>query len=206
VLGQVYIDPTLSTRRLETVCGDGTPPHYALRVRQYLDQTFPDRWISRRGAIEWPPRSPDVSPLDLFMCEDLRQRIVNECLQITPQILQNVRQRFEQNLLKIKVKFPASIMVWGIMSSKGVGKLHFIDGNVDTNKYLAILEESLLPVMEECLTSGQDFVFQQDGAACRTSKKAIKWIEENNEPLFKWVSSSPDLSPIETLWHEMKKP
>ncbi|CAH2005525.1 unnamed protein product [Acanthoscelides obtectus] len=43
-----------------------------------------------------------------------------------------------------------------------------------------ILEESLLPVMEECLTSGLDFVFQKDGAACHTSKKAIKWMEENN--------------------------
>ncbi|CAH2015811.1 unnamed protein product [Acanthoscelides obtectus] len=30
-------------------------------------------------------------------------------------------------------------------------------------------------------------------------------MEENNVPLLKWVSSSPDLSPIETLWHEMKK-
>ncbi|CAH2013085.1 unnamed protein product, partial [Acanthoscelides obtectus] len=83
---------------------DGAPPHYALRVRQYLDQTFPDRWIGRRGAIEWSKRSPDLSPLDSFMwghlkskiyatqpasSEDLRQRIVNECLQITPQILQN---------------------------------------------------------------------------------------------------------------------
>ncbi|CAH2005359.1 unnamed protein product [Acanthoscelides obtectus] len=67
-----------------------------------------------------------------------------------------------------KVKFPASIMVWGSMSSKGVGKLHFNDGN------------SLLPVIEECLTSGQDFVFQQDGAACHTSKRAIKWMEEND--------------------------
>ncbi|CAH1990411.1 unnamed protein product [Acanthoscelides obtectus] len=47
--------------------------------------------------------------------------------------------------------------------------------------------------------SGQDFVFQQDGAACHTSQKAIKWMEENNVPLLKWVSSSPDLSPIETL-------
>ncbi|CAH1971996.1 unnamed protein product [Acanthoscelides obtectus] len=50
-----------------------------------------------------------------------------------------------------------------------------------------------------------NFVYQQDGAACHTSKKAIKWMEENNVPLLKWVSSSPDLSPIETLWHEMKK-
>ncbi|CAH1998266.1 unnamed protein product [Acanthoscelides obtectus] len=30
-------------------------------------------------------------------------------------------------------------------------------------------------------------------------------MEENNVPLLKWVSSSADLSPIETLWHEMKK-
>ncbi|CAH1986618.1 unnamed protein product [Acanthoscelides obtectus] len=46
---------------------DGAPPHYVLRVRQYLDQTFPDRWIGRRGVNEWPPRSPDLSPLDFFM-------------------------------------------------------------------------------------------------------------------------------------------
>lgn len=58
---------------------------------------------------------------------------------------------------------------------------------------------------EKCLTSGKDFVFQQDGAACHTSKKALKWMEDYNVPLLEWVSSSPDLSPIETLWHAMKK-
>lgn len=92
---------------------DGAPPHYALPVRQYLDEVFPEKWIGRRGAIEWPPRSPDLTPLDFFLwghlkskvymtqptsLEDLQQRIVNECRQITPQMLQNVRERFEQNL------------------------------------------------------------------------------------------------------------
>lgn len=48
---------------------DGAPPHYALIVRQYLDQRFPRNWIGRRGSIEWPPRSPDLSPLDFF-CGD----------------------------------------------------------------------------------------------------------------------------------------
>jgi len=46
---------------------DGTPPHYAQYVCEYLDQTFPDRWIERRGAIEWLPRSPDLSSLDFFL-------------------------------------------------------------------------------------------------------------------------------------------
>ncbi|CAH2016044.1 unnamed protein product [Acanthoscelides obtectus] len=37
------IDPAL-TAIIESQSQDGAPPHYALCVRQYLDQTFPDRW------------------------------------------------------------------------------------------------------------------------------------------------------------------
>ena len=45
---------------------DGAPPHYALRVRGYLNGVFPQRWFGRRGSIEWPPRSPDLTPMDFF--------------------------------------------------------------------------------------------------------------------------------------------
>ena len=45
---------------------DGAPPHYALNVRTFLHQTFPQRWFGRRGSIEWPPRSPDLTPMDFF--------------------------------------------------------------------------------------------------------------------------------------------
>ena len=45
---------------------DGAPPHYALRVRSYLNEVFPQRWFGRRGSIEWPPRSPDLTPMDFF--------------------------------------------------------------------------------------------------------------------------------------------
>ncbi|KAG8300084.1 hypothetical protein J6590_085337 [Homalodisca vitripennis] len=31
-----------------------------------LDNTFPRRWIGRRGAVEWPARSPDFNSLDYF--------------------------------------------------------------------------------------------------------------------------------------------
>ena len=44
---------------------DGVPPHYDAQVRQFLDQRFHNHWIGRRGPIEWPARSPDLSPLDL---------------------------------------------------------------------------------------------------------------------------------------------
>lgn len=45
---------------------DGAPPHFTVQVRQFLNANFPNQWIGRRGSIEWPPRSPDLTPLDFF--------------------------------------------------------------------------------------------------------------------------------------------
>lgn len=46
---------------------DGCPAHFAVNVRRYLDQAYPNRWIGRLGPILWPPRSPDLNPLDFFL-------------------------------------------------------------------------------------------------------------------------------------------
>jgi transposase len=54
---------------------DGAPPHYAQSVRQFLDEKFPDRWIGRRGPIEWPARSPDLTPTDFFLWGIIKDRV-----------------------------------------------------------------------------------------------------------------------------------
>lgn len=92
---------------------DGAPAHYYRIVRQYLDQVFPGRWIGRRGAIEWPPRSPDLTPLDFFLwgylknkvyrsrptnLNDLELRIRNLLLQVPNEFLQNSLREFEDRL------------------------------------------------------------------------------------------------------------
>ncbi|CAB0036793.1 unnamed protein product, partial [Trichogramma brassicae] len=46
---------------------DGAAAHYGRNVRNFLDGEFFDRWIGRRGTIEWPARSPDLTPLDFFL-------------------------------------------------------------------------------------------------------------------------------------------
>ena len=45
---------------------DGAPLHWGLAVRQLLNDTFPEKWIGRDGPISWPPRSPDITPLDFY--------------------------------------------------------------------------------------------------------------------------------------------
>lgn len=45
---------------------DGCPAHNAVIVQTFLNENFPGRLISTRGTIPWPPRSPDLTPLDFF--------------------------------------------------------------------------------------------------------------------------------------------
>jgi hypothetical protein len=54
---------------------DGAPPHYHRHVRAYLDETLPGRWIGRRGAIKYPPRSPDLTPLDFYLWGTLKDEV-----------------------------------------------------------------------------------------------------------------------------------
>lgn len=96
-------------------------------------------------------------------------------------------------------------MIWGSMSARGVGNLHFVEGIMNANKYINVLQNNLIPQIEQMRLNNIECIFQQDGVACHTAKKVKDWMLENNIPVLKWTSSSPDLSPIETLWHIMKK-
>jgi transposase len=54
---------------------DGAPAHYAKEVREWLDENFGGCWLGRRGPIEWPPRSPDLTPPDFFLWGVLKDRV-----------------------------------------------------------------------------------------------------------------------------------
>jgi len=46
---------------------DGAPPHFSCIAHQYLNGHFPGKWIGRNGPVEWPPRSPDLNPIDFYL-------------------------------------------------------------------------------------------------------------------------------------------
>jgi hypothetical protein len=46
---------------------DGAPSHYTRHVTQHLNDTFPNRWISRGITNNWPPRSPGLKKLDFCL-------------------------------------------------------------------------------------------------------------------------------------------
>ena len=46
---------------------DGAAPHFLKDVREWLDRTFPERWLGCRGPHKWPARCPDLTPCDFFL-------------------------------------------------------------------------------------------------------------------------------------------
>ena len=66
-------------------------------------------------------------------------------------------------LVQGTVKFGgASLMMWGCMTWEGVGMACKIDGRMDTDLYLQILEDELQQTLEYYGKTPDDIVFQQD--------------------------------------------
>lgn len=69
---------------------DGCPAHYARPVREHLNEVFPDRWIGRLGPILWPPRSPDLNPLDFFYWGCLKDKVYSKPIRSEAELRQRV--------------------------------------------------------------------------------------------------------------------
>jgi hypothetical protein len=55
----------LEVRRETWFQHDGAPAHCTNVVCEYLDETFGNRWSGRGDPMMWPPRSPDLTPLEV---------------------------------------------------------------------------------------------------------------------------------------------
>lgn len=114
-LPQLLENIPLQTRQNMWFMHDGAPAHFSLTVREHLNATFGQQWIGRGGPQLWPPRSPDLNPLDYFFWghlkslvyatpavdeEDLRNRILINVnfIRNTPGILERVRQSMRRRL------------------------------------------------------------------------------------------------------------
>lgn len=71
---------------------DGAPAHYAAPVRAWLDRKFPERWIGRRGPMEWPPRSPDLTVCDYFLWGYLKEHVYRTRPATIPQLRDRITQ------------------------------------------------------------------------------------------------------------------
>lgn len=71
-------DVPLATRELMWWQHDGAPAHNSGVVLDFLNNSYPGRWIGTNGPLRWPPRSPDITPLDFFLWGFLKEMVYAE--------------------------------------------------------------------------------------------------------------------------------
>ena len=57
---------------------DGCPAHNTVTVREYLNNAFDTNVIGLHHRINWPARSPDLSPNDFFLWGHLKSKIYKD--------------------------------------------------------------------------------------------------------------------------------
>ena len=132
-----------------------------------------------RTGEDW--RRVGFSDESLFCCQDAGRRLA-------------WHKHRHLRLSTLIAKFPTKVMVWSLMSYKGVGPLHIVEGTMNSAKYIEMMSDHRLPLLQDRFPEG-DAVFMHDGAP-HTAKMSVKFLGAGMEVL-DWPDNSPDLNPIE---------
>lgn len=111
---------------------------------------------------------------------------------------------FEPQYMTRSIPDPPTLSFWGCMSGRGIGALQLYTGDLDAQQYTAILGTHLLSTARRLFLSGQ-WWYQQDNPTVHTGRVASHWFAMHGIDLIDFPPRSPDLSPIENLWANLKR-
>ena len=100
-------------------------------------------------------------------------------------------------------KHPPKVHVWAGISQKGPTEISIFEGKMNAPLHTQILDKTLIPFLNKKFPTTHKFM--RDNDPKHTSKHAKKFMDEKGINWWRTSPESPDLNPIENLWHELKE-
>ena len=176
---------------------------YALKRHQYMDEPTKERRADKAARLLVRLKHPhDTNQLIFFsdeknFCQDQKVNKRNDRFLCSDA---------EEVPVVMSTKFPATVMVLGVISNEGdvMPPFFFEEGlRVNADAYIHVMDTVVKPWMES-VAGNRHYVFQQDGAPAHNANRTQAWLEENVKefwPKNTWPPSSPDCNPCDYfLW------
>ena len=103
---------------------------------------------------------------------------------------------------RMKPKHPPKLHVWAGISRRGATQIVIFSGIMNATRFTDILSAGLLPFLETVYPDHHRF--QQDNDPKHASRYAKDWYAQKKVNWWKTPAASPDLNPIENVWHHLK--
>ena len=106
-------------------------------------------------------------------------------------------------ILICRPKHPPKVHVWAGISLHGPTKICIFDGIMDAHLFVDMLNTTLVPFIAEKFPNSHWLM--QDNDPKHASLVAKSFYDDKGITWWKTPPESPDLNPIENMWHEMKE-
>ncbi len=150
----------------ETTVGKHNPPCHLQMPTKALS-------CKKEAVCEHGPEAPSCPvgqgsfKIDCFKVEKCsmvrRVQILHSCWKSRTRVLRAKEEGDLPECYQHSVQKPASLMVWGCISAYGMGSLHVLEGTMNAERYVKVLEQHMLSSRRH-LFQGRPCVFQQDNA------------------------------------------
>ena len=166
-----------------------------------------DEWPRRPGTvpISWIRtkmlglNGATSSWLMEICCSRMWCGLMNVTVQLESHRLVTFREKGQPVVYCMRPKHPPKVHVWAGISRCGATQV----GIINATCYVDILEASLLPFLKKVYPDGHRFMMNNDPK--HTSRYSREWYEQQSINWWKTPASSPNLNPIENVWHALKE-